>query len=75
MVRQCHTLVGAPDNRIEALYKEYVLTPQSRDMNPELGTVVAASPENRLSYLSSCGNVIFFIGRSRADFLFSYEFR
>ena len=52
LVKRRQTHVGAPDNRIEALYKEYVLTPRGRDMNPELGPVVAASPENRLLYLS-----------------------
>ena len=52
LVKRRHTHVGAPDNRIEALYKEYVLTPRGRDMNPELGPVVAASPQNTLSYRS-----------------------
>ena len=61
-MKRRHTHVGAPDNRIEALYKEYVLTPRGRDMNPELGPVVTASPEKRLSYLLGCGNVIFYIG-------------
>jgi hypothetical protein len=37
---------------LRLFYKEYVLTPRGKDMNPELGPVVAASPENRLSYLS-----------------------
>jgi len=37
---------------LRLLYKEYVLTPRGRDMNPELGPVVAASPENRLSHPS-----------------------
>jgi len=36
-VKRRHTHVGAPDNTIEALYKEYVLTPRGKDMNPELG--------------------------------------
>ena len=58
LVRRRHTHVGAPDNRIEALYKEYVLTPRGRDMNPELGPVVAASPERKLSYLWVLSNVI-----------------
>jgi hypothetical protein len=57
-VKRRHTHVGAPDNRIEALYKEYVLTPRGRDMNPELGPVVAASPERKLSYLWVLSNVI-----------------
>ena len=56
LVKRRHTYVGAPDNRIEALFKEIVLTPRGRDMNPELGPVVAASPEKRLSYLSGCDN-------------------
>ena len=44
-MRQCHTHVGAPDNRIKALCnKEDVLTPRGRDMIPELGPVVTASP-------------------------------
>jgi hypothetical protein len=60
LVKRRHTHVGAPDNRIEALYKEYVLTPRGRDMNPVLGPVVTASPKNRLSYLSGCGNRIFY---------------
>jgi hypothetical protein len=29
-------------------------------MNPVLGPVVATSPERRLSYLSGCGNGIFY---------------
>ena len=58
-------IVGAPDNRIEALHKEYVLTPRGRDMNPELGPVVAASPENRLSYLSGCSNGIYYSGKQQ----------
>ncbi len=45
LVKRCHTHVGAPDNRIKALYKEHVLTPRGRDMNPELGPVVTASPK------------------------------
>ena len=36
-MKRRHTHVGAPDNTIEALYKEYVLTPRGKDMNPELG--------------------------------------
>jgi hypothetical protein len=36
---------------LKALSKEHVLTPRGKDMNPELGPVVAASPERRLSYL------------------------
>ena len=52
LVKRRHTHVGAPDNRIEgSSIKEYVLTPRGKDMNPELGPVVAASPERRLSYL------------------------
>ena len=51
LVKQRHTHVGAPDNRIEGLSKEHVLTPRGKDMNPVLGPVVAASPERRLSYL------------------------
>jgi len=65
MVRRRHTHVGAPDNRIEALYKEYVLTPRGRDMNPEFGPVVAASPGNRLSYLSGCSNGIYYSGKQQ----------
>jgi hypothetical protein len=34
MVRRRHTHVGAPDNRIEALYKEYVLTPRGKRHEP-----------------------------------------
>jgi hypothetical protein len=41
------------------LFKEHVLTPRGKDMNPELGPVVAASPGSKLSYLSGCGNGIF----------------
>ena len=59
LVRRRHTHVGAPDNRIEALYKEYVLTPRGKDMNPELGPVVAASPIRKLTYLSDYANEIF----------------
>jgi len=33
-----------------ALFKERVLTPRGKDMNPVLGPVVAASPGHRLSY-------------------------
>ena len=58
LVKRRHAHVGAPDNRIEALYKEFVLTPRGRDMNPELGPVVAASPERKLSYLWVLSNVI-----------------
>jgi len=29
---------------LRLFYKEYVLTPRGKDMNPELGPVVAASP-------------------------------
>jgi hypothetical protein len=43
---------------LRLFYKEYVLTPRGKDMNPELGLVVAASPDRRLSYLSGCGNEI-----------------
>ena len=60
---------------LRLLYKEYVLTPRGRDMNPELGPVVAPSLENSQSYISGCGNMIFFIGRSLVYFLFPYEFR
>ena len=65
LVRRRHTHVGAPDNRIEALYKEYVLTPRGRDMNPELGSVVAASPDSKLSYLLGCGSRIFYSGKQQ----------
>jgi len=34
LVRRRHTHVGAPDNRIEALYKEYVLTPRGKGHEP-----------------------------------------
>ncbi|MCK4985831.1 MAG: hypothetical protein KAS40_09955 [Desulfobacterales bacterium] len=44
-MKRRHTHVGAPDNRIKALYKEYVLTPRGRDMIPELGPVVTVSPQ------------------------------
>jgi hypothetical protein len=44
-----------------ALFKEIVLTPRGKDMNPVLGPVVAASPESRLSYLSGCGNGTFIL--------------
>jgi hypothetical protein len=37
---------------LRILYKEYVLTPRGKDMIPELGPVVTASPENRLLYPS-----------------------
>jgi hypothetical protein len=57
MVRRRHTHVGAPDNRIEALYKEYVLTPRDKDMIPELGPVVTVSPGSKLSYLYAWSNV------------------
>jgi len=32
---------------LRLFYKEYVLTPRGKDMNPELGPVVAASPEKK----------------------------
>jgi hypothetical protein len=41
-----------------ALFKEIVLTPRGKDMNPELGPVVAASPNRELSYLSGRSNGI-----------------
>jgi hypothetical protein len=41
------------------LFKEHVLTPRGRDMIPELGPVVTASPGSKLSYLKAGGNVIF----------------
>ena len=33
-MRRRHTHVGAPDNRIEALYKKYVLTPRGKRHEP-----------------------------------------
>jgi len=45
MVKRRHTHVGAPDNKIKSLFKEHVLTPRGKDMNPVLGPVVAASPK------------------------------
>ena len=41
-----------------ALFKEHVLTPRGKDMNPVLGPVVAASPERKLSYRWVLSNVI-----------------
>ena len=32
---------------LRLFYKEYILTPRGKDMNPELGPVVAASPEKK----------------------------
>ena len=58
MVRRRHTHVGAPDNRIEALYKENVLTPRGKDMIPELGPVVTVSPGSKLSYLYAWSNML-----------------
>jgi hypothetical protein len=43
---------------LRLFYKEYVLTPRGKDMNPELGPVVAASPEKKLSYLWVLSKVI-----------------
>jgi hypothetical protein len=40
------------------LFKEHVLTPRGRDMIPELGPVVTASPGSKLSYLGAGGKVI-----------------
>jgi NNP family nitrate/nitrite transporter-like MFS transporter len=50
---------------LRLFYKEYVLTPRGKDMNPELGPVVAASPNRKLTYLSYCGNEIFELVRTR----------
>jgi hypothetical protein len=44
---------------LRLFYKEYVLTPRGRDINPELGPVVAASLKRKLSYLWVLTNVIF----------------
>jgi hypothetical protein len=44
---------------LRLFYKEYVLSPRGKDMNPELGPVVAASPEKRLSHLFCYINGIF----------------
>jgi hypothetical protein len=41
-----------------ALFKEHVLTPRGKDMNPVLGPVVNASPERKLSYRWVLSNVI-----------------
>jgi hypothetical protein len=68
MVRRRHTHVGAPDNRIKALFKKHVLTPRGKDMNPVLGPVVPASPGSKLSYLKagSNGNIKLVIPRLRS---------
>ena len=59
MVKLRHTHVGAPDNRIDALYKEYVLTPRGKDMIPELGPVVTVSPKSK--YHISAAQTISFL--------------
>jgi hypothetical protein len=43
---------------LRLFYKEYVLTPRGRDVNPEHGPVVAGSPVRKLSYLWVLRNVI-----------------
>jgi hypothetical protein len=50
---------------LKALYKEHVLTPRGRDMNPVLGPVVAASANRKLTYLSDYHNEIFELVRPR----------
>jgi hypothetical protein len=50
---------------LRLFYKEYVLTPRGKDMNPELGPVVAASPDRKLTYLSNYSKVIFRQARPR----------
>ncbi len=49
-----------------ALFKEIVLTPRGKDMIPELGPVVPASPGSKLSHLETASNVIFYcLGKGR----------
>jgi len=55
LVKQRHTHVGAPDNRIEGLSKEHVLTPRGKDMNPVLGPVPWSPPHRKEGYHISMG--------------------
>ena len=44
LARRRHKHVGAPDNRINSLWIENVLTPQGKDMILELGPMVTVPP-------------------------------
>ena len=60
LVKRRHIHVGAPDNRIGGLYlKSLSWRPGAKTWTRNLDSVVAASPERRLSYLSGWSNGIF----------------
>ena len=59
LVKRRHIHVGAPDNRIGGLYlKSLSWRPGAKTWTRNLDSVVAASPERRLSYLLGWGNGI-----------------